>query len=321
MRVNVIKFSLFIVIVSIITAFLTAFIYDEAGSSSGGNANFENLNVEDDIFVGGTVDGLKISSIPPNIVNLTTSEVDQLGNINNSLIESTQWEYVSLMNQSVNTGASCNFANVTAANTTDSRIVTVGEKLVLEPGAVIEGIVTPPLPDALLSIANLTTVGNEMIYTTAPNTYATQGITSFSRGLMPGSSTSEWQSNLALVPGTNVQTQSTLLQSINDTGIAADQIFYGISNGQVATTSLTGQARLLLDDATAAEQRTTLGLGTVATEDTPAGGLVGVTSTQTLTNKTLLNASNTIGATHLFVTGGGTVQINNSAAQIGRAHV
>ena len=315
MRVNVIKFSLFVVIVSVITAFLTAFTYDQTiGISGGGNPTFENLNVEDDIFVGGTVDGLKIASVPPNVVNLTTGEVNQLSNINNSSIDSTQWEYVGLMNQPVDTSASCTFSNMTVANTTDVRIMTVEEKIVLEPGAVIEGFITPGLPDALTSIANLSTVGNEMIYTTAPNTYATQNISPFSRNLFPGSSTGAWQSNLALVPGSNVQTQSTLLQSMADVGIAANEMFYGISNSQVGTTPLTSQARLLLDDTTAAEQRTTLGLGTVATEDNPAGGLVGLTEAQSLTNKTLLDVSNTVGATHLFVSGGGTVQINGSAA-------
>lgn len=68
---------------------------------------------------------------------------------------------------------------------------------------------------------------------------------------------------------------------------AADKGIQFTGAGTAATFDLTAAGKALLDDADAAAQRTTLGLGTIATAAAPSGTVVGTTDTQTLTNKTL----------------------------------
>jgi hypothetical protein len=75
------------------------------------------------------------------------------------------------------------------------------------------------------------------------------------------------RTNLGLAIGTNVQAYDAGLQSISGLTTTADQMIYTTSSDTYATTSLTSAGRALLDDASASAQRTTLGLGTLATQE------------------------------------------------------
>ena len=73
------------------------------------------------------------------------------------------------------------------------------------------------------------------------------------------------RTNLGVAIGSNVQAYDAGLQSIAGLTTGADQTIYTTGADTYAVTSLTAAGRALLDDANAAAQRTTLGLGTIAT--------------------------------------------------------
>jgi hypothetical protein len=86
--------------------------------TSGGVGIGKSLNVGLNIGVGGTVDGRDISvdgTALDNLVTtiglsaLTTVEVDQLENINSTVISSTQWGYLGAMDQGITTASNVQF--------------------------------------------------------------------------------------------------------------------------------------------------------------------------------------------------------------------
>lgn len=98
-----------------------------------------------------------------------------------------------------------------------------------------------------------------------------------------GSSTAPGaRTNLGLAIGTDVQAQNAALQSIAGLTTAADTTIYTTALNVYATTALTATGRTLIGGASAAAMRTTLGLGTIATQDASAvtitgGSVTGIT--------------------------------------------
>jgi hypothetical protein len=104
-----------------------------------------------------------------------------------------------------------------------------------------------------------------MIYTTASDTYAVADLTAAGRALLDDADAAAQRTTLGLAIGTNVQAYDPGLQSIAGLTTTADRMIYTTASDTYAVTTLTAAGRAILDDADAAAQRTTLGLGSVAT--------------------------------------------------------
>ena len=120
-------------------------------------------------------------------------------------------------------------------------------------------VVNAALDAALQSIANLNTVGGEMLYTVGVNTYALTGITLQGRQLVAAVNQNTGQAVLGLVIGTDVQAQSTALSNFSgvSSGAANNQLIYSTGPNTFTITNLTAFARSFLDDLTAADARAT----------------------------------------------------------------
>ena len=133
----------------------------------------------------------------------------------------------------------------------------------------------------LQSISGLTTAANKMIYTTGSDTYAVTDLTAFARTILDDSDAATVRTTLGLdsaatTPSSDYATaaQGALADSATQPGdnattlnVSATDKLLGRSTagaGSVEEITLTSAGRALLDDADAAAQRTTLGLGTAA---------------------------------------------------------
>lgn len=85
------------------------------------------------------------------------------------------------------------------------------------------------------------------------------------------------RTNLSLVPGTNIQAYDAGLASIAGLTTAANTMIYATALDVYTTATLTAFGRSLLDDADATAGRTTLGLGTMATQANTAVNIDGGT--------------------------------------------
>jgi hypothetical protein len=128
-----------------------------------------------------------------------------------------------------------------------------------------------PSSPALTSIAGLATLANQMLYTTAPSTYAVTSLTPFSRGLLALASAAAWQNGLGL--GTaSTQNSTFFLQVANNlsdlASVSTARTNLGLGTAAVQNIAFFLQsANNLSDVASVATSRTNLGLGTAAIQN------------------------------------------------------
>jgi len=135
---------------------------------------------------------------------------------------------------------------------------------------------TIAISDATLnSLAALGTAADKMAYTTALDTWAEADITAFGRSLIDDAAASNARTTLGLVIGTDVQAFDATLLSLAALGTAADKMAYTTALDTWAEADITAFGRSLIDDANAAAGRTTLGLGTIATQASDSVSITG----------------------------------------------
>jgi len=115
----------------------------------------------------------------------------------------------------------------------------------------------------MLALAGLGAMSaGQVPYATAAGVMGTIATSSFMRGIMNDAAASNVRTSLGLVIGTDVQAYDASLLSFAALATAADKLPYTTGADTWAETAITAAGRAILDDADAAAQATTLGLGT-----------------------------------------------------------
>jgi hypothetical protein len=115
----------------------------------------------------------------------------------------------------------------------------------------------------LASIAGLTTSANKGIYATASDTYATFDLTAFGRSILDDADAAAVRTTLGLVINTNVQSYSAVTAAIAGLSTSDGNIIVGNGSTFVAESGATA--------------RTSLGLGSIATQASNNVSLTGGT--------------------------------------------
>jgi hypothetical protein len=245
-------------------------------------------------------DGMTVSFIPANsITGAATFNLDGIGavtlyNAAGSALGSgdlvagtlytieyratgTQWRVVSTGEAGGGGGAAvgADYLQLSnnATNTTE-RVFTPGTGLSGTDGGA-NSTYTLSISDAeLLAIAGLTSASDRLPYFTGSGTAALATFTAAGRNLIDDADASTQRTTLGLAIGSNVQAYDAELQAIAGVTSAANALPYFTGSGTASVTTITGAGRDLLDDADASAMRTTLGLGTMATQ---ASGSVSIT--------------------------------------------
>jgi hypothetical protein len=118
----------------------------------------------------------------------------------------------------------------------------------------------------LQALAGLTSAADKGIQFTGSGTAATYDLTAAGKALLDDADAAAQRTTMGVAIGSDVQAYDAGLASIAGLTTAADKVIYTTGSDTYAVTSFTAFGRSLVDDADAAAARTTLGLGTAATQ-------------------------------------------------------
>lgn len=112
----------------------------------------------------------------------------------------------------------------------------------------------------LTAIAGLASDADLGIYFTGPGAASLFTLTAQARSLLDDADAAAMRATIGVAIGTNVQAQDAELAAIAGLTSAADRGVYFTGSGTASLFTFTAQARSLLDDATAGDMQTTLGI-------------------------------------------------------------
>ncbi len=130
---------------------------------------------------------------------------------------------------------------------------------------------------ALDDFAGLTQGTDKLPYFSSSTAMATADFTSYARTLLDDADAAAARTTLGVVIGTNVQAYDAELAALAGLTSAGNKLPYFTGSGTASLADLSAYGRSLIDDSDAAAARSTLGLGTMATQNLNAVNIDGGT--------------------------------------------
>jgi hypothetical protein len=210
-------------------------------------------------------------SIPESVITnakVATSAAIAATKIHDGSVSNTEFSYLDGVTSAIQTQLNAKQATITGAATT----------IVTSDLTASRAAISNSSGKIAVSTVTDTELGFVSGVTSAIQTQLGTKLTN-SNNLSDVSSTSTARTNLGLAIGTNVQAFDAELSAIAGLTSAAGKGIEFTGSGTAAVFDLTTAGKALLDDADATTQRTTLGLGTIATQNANNVALTGGTIT------------------------------------------
>lgn len=206
-------------------------------------------------------------SIPELVITnakVATSAAIAATKIHDGSVSNTEFGYLDGVTSAIQTQIDSKQATITGGATTIVSSDLTADKALVSNGS----------GKVAVSSVTATELGYVSGVTSAIQTQIGTKLTA-SNNLSDVSSASTARTNLGLAIGSNVQAYDAELAAIAGLTSAADKGIQFTGSGTAATFDLTTAGKALLDDADASAQRTTLGLGTIATQNANNVALTG----------------------------------------------